>query len=227
MYFYDWTYLILIPGIIITMIAQMMVQNTFKKYAQVASRKGITARQLAEHLLHSEGVTNVPVEKCAGHLSDHYDPAQMVLRLSESTCDTTSVAALGVAAHECGHVLQHRDSYGPLMLRTVAAPVVNIGSNVAWPLFVLGLVLAWEPLLYGGILLFAAVVLFSLITLPVEFNASRRAIAALQNGGYLMDDEIDGARKVLNAAALTYVASAAMAILQLLRLLALANRRRD
>jgi Zn-dependent membrane protease YugP len=124
-------------------------------------------------------------------------------------------------------VLQHRDSYGPLMLRTVAAPVVNIGSNVAWPLFVLGLVLAWEPLLYGGILLFAAVVLFSLITLPVEFNASRRAIAALQNGGYLMDDEIDGVRKVLNAAALTYVASAAMAILQLLRLLALANRRRD
>ena len=227
MYFYDWTYVILIPGIIITMLAQMMVQNTFKKYAQVASRKGITARQLAEHLLAREGINNVPVEKCPGHLSDHYDPRNLVLRLSESTCDTTSVAALGVAAHECGHVLQHRDGYAPLSLRTLAAPVVSIGSNVAWPLFVLGLVLAWEPLLYTGILLFAAVVAFSVITLPVEFNASRRAIAALENGGYLTDDEIDGARKVLNAAALTYVASAAMAVLQLVRLLVLANRRRD
>lgn len=227
MYFYDWTYAILIPGIILTLIAQSMVQGTFNKYAKVASRRGITARQLAEHLLASEGVTNVEVERTRGHLSDHYDPSSLTLRLSDSTADSTSVAALGVAAHECGHVLQHRDGYGPLMLRTAAVPVVGWGSNLAWPLFLLGFVLSWQPLVNAGIILFGAVVAFSLITLPVEFNASRRAIAALSDGGYLDSDEITGAKKVLSAAAMTYVASAAMAILQMLRLLALANRRRD
>lgn len=227
MYFYDWTYAILIPGVILTLIAQSMVQGTFNKYAKVASRRGITARQLAEHLLHSEGVTNVEVERTRGHLSDHYDPSSLTLRLSDSTADSTSVAALGVAAHECGHVLQHRDGYGPLMLRTAAVPVVGWGSNLAWPLFLLGFVLSWQPLVNAGIILFGAVVAFSLITLPVEFNASRRAIAALSDGGYLDSDEITGAKKVLSAAAMTYVASAAMAILQMLRLLALANRRRD
>lgn len=227
MYFYDWTYAILIPGVILTLIAQSMVQGTFNKYAKVASRRGITARQLAEHLLHSEGVTNVAVERTGGHLSDHYDPSSLTLRLSDSTADSTSVAALGVAAHECGHVLQHRDGYGPLMLRTAAVPVVGWGSNLAWPLFLLGFVLSWQPLVNAGIILFGAVVAFSLITLPVEFNASRRAIAALSDGGYLDSDEITGAKKVLSAAAMTYVASAAMAILQMLRLLALANRRRD
>ena len=227
MYFYDWTYAILIPGIILTLIAQSMVQGTFNKYARVASRRGITARQLAEHLLASEGVTNVEVERTRGHLSDHYDPSSLTLRLSDSTADSTSVAALGVAAHECGHVLQHRDGYGPPMLRTAAVPVVGWGSNLAWPLFLLGFVLSWQPLVNAGIILFGAVVAFSLITLPVEFNASRRAIAALSDGGYLDNDEITGAKKVLSAAAMTYVASAAMAILQMLRLLALANRRRD
>ena len=227
MYFYDWTYAILIPGVILTLIAQSMVQGTFNKYAKVASRRGITARQLAEHLLASEGVTNVEVERTRGHLSDHYDPSSLTLRLSDSTADSTSVAALGVAAHECGHVLQHRDGYGPLMLRTAAVPVVGWGSNLAWPLFLLGFVLSWQPLVNAGIILFGAVVAFSLITLPVEFNASRRAIAALSDGGYLDNDEITGAKKVLSAAAMTYVASAAMAILQMLRLLALANRRRD
>lgn len=227
MYFYDWTYAILIPGVILTLIAQSMVQGTFNKYAKVASRRGITARQLAEHLLASEGVTNVEVERTRGHLSDHYDPSSLTLRLSDSTADSTSVAALGVAAHECGHVLQHRDGYGPLMLRTAAVPVVGWGSNLAWPLFLLGFVLSWQPLVNAGIILFGAVVAFSLITLPVEFNASRRAIAALSDGGYLDSDEITGAKKVLSAAAMTYVASAAMAILQMLRLLALANRRRD
>ena len=227
MYFYDWTYAMLIPGVILTRTAQSMVQGTFNKYAKVASRRGITARQLAEHLLHSEGVTNVEVERTRGHLSDHYDPSSLTLRLSDSTADSTSVAALGVAAHECGHVLQHRDGYGPLMLRTAAVPVVGWGSNLAWPLFLLGFVLSWQPLVNAGIILFGAVVAFSLITLPVEFNASRRAIAALSDGGYLDNDEITGAKKVLSAAAMTYVASAAMAILQMLRLLALANRRRD
>lgn len=227
MYFYDWTYAILIPGMILTLIAQAMVQGTFNKYAKVASRRGITARQLAEHLLHAEGVTNVAVERTRGHLSDHYDPSSLTLRLSDSTADSASVAALGVAAHECGHVLQHRDGYGPLMLRTAAVPVVNWGSNLAWPLFLLGFVLSWEPLVNIGIILFGAVVAFSLITLPVEFNASRRAIAALSQGGYLDGEEIAGAKKVLSAAAMTYVASAAMAILQMLRLIAMANRRRD
>lgn len=227
MFFYDWTYAILLPGVVLTLLAQLAVQSTFTRYSKVASRKGITARQLAENLLAREGVTNVPVERINGHLSDHYDPQGMVLRLSESTADSTSVAALGVAAHECGHVLQHRDGYGPLMLRTAAVPVVNIGSNLAWPLFLLGFVMSWEPLLNVGIILFAAVVLFSLVTLPVEFNASRRAMAALTGEGYLDADEAAGARKVLNAAALTYVAAAAMAVLQMVRLLALANRRRD
>ena len=225
MFYYDWTYVILIPGVILTLAAQLMVKSTFNSYAKVMSRKGITARQLAEHLLHSEGVTNVEVERTRGHLTDHYDPSSLTLRLSDSTADSASVAALGVAAHECGHVLQHRDGYGPLMLRTASVPVVNIGSNLAWPLFLLGFIMSWEPLLNVGIILFVAVVAFSLITLPVEFNASKRAIAALTAGGYLYEDEVTGARKVLNAAAMTYVASAAMAILQLLRLLALANSR--
>ena len=227
MFYYDWTYAILIPGIILTLIAQMTVQGTYSRYAKEMSRRGMTAKQLAEHLLHSQGVTNVAVERVGGHLTDHYDPSSLTLRLSDSTANSTSVAALGVAAHECGHVLQHRDGYGPLMLRTAAVPVVNIGSNLAWPVFLLGLVMSWEPLLNVGIILFAGVVLFSLITLPVELNASRRAIAVLNDGGYMDADELSGARKVLNAAALTYVASAAMAILQLLRLLALSNRRRD
>lgn len=227
MFYYDWTYAILIPGIILTLIAQMTVQGTYSRYAKEMSRRGMTAQQLAEHLLHSQGVTNVAVERVGGHLTDHYDPSSLTLRLSDSTANSTSVAALGVAAHECGHVLQHRDGYGPLMLRTAAVPVVNIGSNLAWPVFLLGLVMSWEPLLNVGIILFAGVVLFSLITLPVELNASRRAIAVLNDGGYMDADELSGARKVLNAAALTYVASAAMAILQLLRLLALSNRRRD
>lgn len=225
MFFYDWTYFILIPGVLLTLFAQMKVQGTYNRYAKVMSRKGITAQQLAEHLLHAEGVTNVAVERTRGHLTDHYDPSSLTLRLSDSTANSTSVAALGVAAHECGHVLQHRDGYGPLMLRTASVPVVNIGSNLAWPLFLLGFIMSWEPLLNIGIILFMAVVAFSLITLPVEFNASKRAVAALTSGGYLYDDEAEGARKVLNAAALTYVASAAMAILQLLRLLALSNSR--
>ena len=225
MFYYDWTYAILLPGILLTLIAQMMVQSTYSRYEKQLSRRGVTAQQLAEQLLHSQGVTNVAVERVGGRLTDHYDPSSLTLRLSDSTANSTSVAALGVAAHECGHVLQHRDGYGPLMLRTAAVPVVNIGSNLAWPIFLLGLAMSWEPLLNIGILLFAAVVLFSLITLPVELNASKRAIAVLSDGGYMDAEELSGARKVLNAAALTYVASAAMAILQLLRLLALSNRR--
>ena len=227
-FFYDWTYILLIPALILSMWAQFRVSSTFSRFSKVRASSGMTATQMAEQLLHAEGVYDVSVERTRGNLTDHYDPKNMVLRLSDSTANSTSVAALGVAAHEAGHVLQHRDGYAPLMLRTAAVPVVNIGSNLSWPLFVAGLIFSWEPLLYAGIALFALAVLFALITLPVEFNASKRALAALEANGYLQPgEEMRGARKVLSAAAMTYVASAFMAIMQLLRLLAIAGSRRD
>ena len=227
-FFYDWTYILLIPALILSMWAQFRVSSTFSRFSKVRASSGMTATQMAEQLLHAEGVYDVSVERTRGNLTDHYDPRNMVLRLSDSTANSTSVAALGVAAHEAGHVLQHRDGYAPLMLRTAAVPVVNIGSNLSWPLFLVGLIFSWEPLLYAGIALFALAVLFALITLPVEFNASKRALAALEANGYLQPgEEMCGARKVLSAAAMTYVASAFMAIMQLLRLLAIAGVRRD
>lgn len=227
-FFYDWTYILLIPALILSMWAQFRVSSTFSRFSKVRASSGMTATQMAEQLLHAEGVYDVSVERTRGNLTDHYDPKNMVLRLSDSTANSTSVAALGVAAHEAGHVLQHRDGYAPLMLRTAAVPVVNIGSNLSWPLFLVGLIVSWEPLVYAGIALFALAVLFALITLPVEFNASKRALAALETNGYLQPgEEMRGARKVLSAAAMTYVASAFMAIMQLLRLLAIAGVRRD
>lgn len=227
-FFYDWTYILLIPALILSMWAQFRVSSTFNRFSKVRASSGMTATQMAEQLLHAEGVYDVSVERTRGNLTDHYDPKNMVLRLSDSTANSTSVAALGVAAHEAGHVLQHRDGYAPLMLRTAAVPVVNIGSNLSWPLFLVGLIFSWEPLLYAGIALFALAVLFALITLPVEFNASKRALAALEANGYLQPgEEMRGAKKVLSAAAMTYVASAFMAIMQLLRLLAIAGVRRD
>lgn len=227
-FFYDWTYILLIPALILSMWAQFRVSSTFSRFSKVRASSGMTATQMAEQLLHAEGVYDVSVERTRGNLTDHYDPRNMVLRLSDSTANSTSVAALGVAAHEAGHVLQHRDGYAPLMLRTAAVPVVNIGSNLSWPLFLVGLIFSWEPLLYAGIALFALAVLFALITLPVEFNASKRALAALEANGYLQPgEEMRGAKKVLSAAAMTYVASAFMAIMQLLRLLAIAGVRRD
>lgn len=227
-FFYDWTYILLIPALILSMWAQFRVSSTFSRFSKVRASSGMTATQMAEQLLHAEGVYDVSVERTRGNLTDHYDPKNMVLRLSDSTANSTSVAALGVAAHEAGHVLQHRDGYAPLMLRTAAVPVVNIGSNLSWPLFLVGLIVSWEPLVYAGIALFALAVLFALITLPVEFNASKRALAALEANGYLQPgEEMRGARKVLSAAAMTYVASAFMAIMQLLRLLAIAGVRRD
>ena len=227
-FFYDWTYILLIPALILSMWAQFRVSSTFNRFSKVRASSGMTATQMAEQLLHAEGVYDVSVERTRGNLTDHYDPRNMVLRLSDSTANSTSVAALGVAAHEAGHVLQHRDGYAPLMLRTAAVPVVNIGSNLSWPLFLVGLIFSWDPLLYAGIALFALAVLFALITLPVEFNASKRALAALEANGYLQPgEEMRGAKKVLSAAAMTYVASAFMAIMQLLRLLAIAGARRD
>ena len=227
MLFYDWTYIIIFPALILSLLAQALVSGTFSKYSKVLSRRGITARQLAQALLHSEGVDDVAVERVGGKLTDHYDPKAMVLRLSDSTADSASVAALGVAAHECGHVLQHRDGYAPLMLRTAAVPIVNFGSTAATPLFVLGLVFSWQPLVYVGIALFSLSVIFALITLPVEFDASRRAVRMLTEGGYVTEEERSGVKAVLNAAALTYVASAVTSLLSLLRLLIIARRNDD
>ena len=167
------------------------------------------------------------IETVAGNLSDHYDPSTRTLRLSQGVANSTSLASLGVAAHETGHALQHRDSYAPLVLRTAVVPTVNIGSNLSWPLVLLGMLFSWQPLIDIGILLFSLTVIFTLITLPVEFNASKRAMTALEAGGYMTQAELPGAKSVLSAAAMTYVAAALTAVLQLLRLLALTGRRRD
>ena len=227
-FFYDWTWMLLIPALLVSLWAQMRVSSTFSKYSKVRSGAGVSAAQMAERMLHGEDIHDVAIERVRGNLTDHYDPKHLVLRLSDSTANSDSVAALGVAAHECGHVLQHRDGYAPLMLRNAVVPVANIGSSLSWPLFLLGFIFSWRPLLLAGIILFSAAVFFTLITLPVEFNASRRALGVLESEGVLSPgEELDGARRVLSAAALTYVASALSAILQLLRLLVLSNRNRD
>ncbi len=227
MFFYDWTMLLLIPGILLSMWAQSRVKSTYAKYSRVGAACRMTGAQVAEHILHSEGVYDVAIETVAGNLTDHYDPSSRTLRLSQGVANSTSLAALGVAAHETGHALQHRDAYGPLVLRSASVTTVNIGSNLSWPLVLAGILFSWDPLINIGILLFSLTVFFSLITLPVEFNASSRAMTALAGGGYLTRDEQDGAKSVLSAAAMTYVAAALTAILQLLRLLMLTSRHRD
>ena len=224
MFYYDWTMLLVIPGLLLGLWAQFRVQSTFSKYGSVLSSNGQSADRVARLLLNHAGCDAVDIEQTSGSLTDHYDPRTNVLRLSSSVVGSTSVAAIGVAAHECGHAMQQRESYGPLKLRSMLVPVVNFGSNLYFPIFFLGLLLSWEPLVYVGIACFSLTLLFSLVTLPVEFNASSRAIAALREGGYLTGEELNGARKVLNAAALTYVASAISSMLQLLRLLVIARR---
>jgi len=227
-FYFDPTIFLVLPGLLLAMWAQARVKGSFAKYSRVGSRGGLTGQEVARRMLQSEGIYDVAVEVVGGDLTDHYDPRSRVLRLSQGVANSSSLAAVGVAAHETGHALQHRDGYAPLALRSAAVPAANIGSNLSWPLFLVGLIFSWEPLIYAGIALFSLAVLFSLITLPVEFNASGRAVAALESGGYLSGDELTGARKVLSAAALTYVAAALTAILQLVRLLLLSNsRRRD
>ena len=226
-FYYDWTMIFLIPGILITFWAQMRVNSAYSKYSRVHARCGMTGAEVARTMLEREGIYDVNIEIVGGKLTDHYDPSSRTLRLSQGVANSTSLASLGVAAHETGHALQHRDSYGPLVLRTAVVPTVNIGSSLSWPLVLLGMLFSWNPLIDLGILLFSLTVLFALITLPVEFNASRRAVAALENGGFMTQDELPGAKSVLNAAAMTYVAAALTAVLQLLRLLALTGRRRD
>lgn len=229
--FFDPTMLIIIPAMILAVFAQAKVSSTFNKYSSLMSRRGYTGADVARQLLLSAGITDVAVEKIKGSLTDHYDPKSKVLRLSESVFDSKSVAALGVAAHETGHAIQHRESYFPLTFRTAIFPVVNIGSKLSMPLIILGLVLGYfnfgNMILFAGIILFSLVVFFQIVTLPVEFNASSRALKLLGQYNYLSSDEIKPAKKVLSAAALTYVAAAAVSITQLLRLLVIFGRRND
>ena len=233
-YGYDWTYLVLVlPFIIISLIASSNVNNTFKKYSKQRSRRQITGAQAAQRVLFNNGVTNVRIERVSGNLTDHYDPKTNVIRLSDSVYDSTSTAAIGVACHEAGHAVQYATGYGPIKTRTAIFPVVNIGSKLALPLILLGLVFTGlgyysSTIIDIGIACFGLTFLFQLITLPVEFNASNRALRAIENANILYNDEIDGARKTLSAAALTYVAAAAASLAQLLRLIILfSGRNRD
>ena len=221
----DWTYLLVIAGLILSMMASAHVKSTFNKYSRVRSMCGMTGAMAARKVLELSGIYDVKIEHISGNLTDHYDPRTKTLRLSDSTYSSNSVAAVCVAAHECGHAVQHQKSYGPLVLRSTLVPAANFGSTLAWPVFVAGLVFSMKPLLTAGIVLFSLAVLFQLVTLPVEFNASTRALKILENGHVLGDTELAAGKKVLTAAALTYVASLASSILQLLRLIILAGGR--
>jgi Zn-dependent membrane protease YugP len=223
---FDWTMILLVPALVLSIYAQYKVSSTFNKYSKVASGRGLTGAQAARRLLDSAGLRHVDIEMVGGRLSDHYDPRSKVLRLSQDVGGSSSLAALGVAAHEAGHAMQDASGYAPMRVRAGLVPVANIGSTLGIVLFMVGLFMGGSDLLINlGIVLFSAAVLFTLVTLPVEFNASNRAMGLLTNQGVLVSTEIDGARKVLNAAALTYVAAALMAILQLVRLVLISRDR--
>ena len=227
-YGFDWTYLLIIAGLVLSMIASATVKSTFNKYSAMRSMSGMTGAMAAQRVLQYAGITDVRIERVSGSLTDHYDPRNKVLRLSDSTYGSNSVAAVCVAAHECGHAIQHQVNYGPLVLRSTLVPAANFGSQLAWPVFFMGLIFSMSALTTLGIVLFSLAVVFQLVTLPVEFNASSRAMRVLETSGILGSTELGAGRKVLNAAALTYVASLAASILQLLRLIILAGgRKRD
>ena len=228
--FYDPTYILVMIGVVICLLASAKMNSTFSKYSRVRSHSGMTGKEAAEALLHREGIYDVRVDYVAGNLTDHYDPRSKVLRLSDATYQQTSVAAIGVAAHECGHAIQHARGYAPLSIRSALVPVANFGSSIAWPLIIIGLIMNSQTsqlFLNLGVIAFSMAVLFQIVTLPVELNASRRALKILGNTGMLYPDEVRETRKVLTAAALTYIAGAASAILQLLRLIMISNSRRD
>ncbi|NLZ93779.1 MAG: zinc metallopeptidase [Firmicutes bacterium] len=225
--FYDTTWFIILPALFFTMWAQSRVQSTYHRYARVYARSGMTGAQVARRLLDEAGLYDIPVQQVHGHLADHFDPRARVIRLSAGVYQSTSLAALGIAAHETGHALQHAEGYIPLAFRNNIFPLANIGSRAAFPLFFIGLFFGGlHQLMTVGIFLFAFAVLFQLVTLPVEYNASSRAIALLAGRGFLAPDEVQPAKEVLNAAALTYLAAAAVSITQLIRLLILRDRRR-
>lgn len=224
-YYYDVTYLLVIIGAVLSMIASAQVNGAFNRYSKVRSMSGMTGAQTARRILDQNGLYNVKIEHISGNLTDHYDPRSKVLRLSDSTYSNTSVAAVGVAAHECGHAVQDNEGYEPLRIRSKMAPAANFGSRFGLPIFMMGLIFgANEVLMQIGIWVFLLAVLFQLITLPVEFDASKRALAMLTDYGILGSAEVEGSRKVLRAAAMTYVAAAASALLNLLRLVLLSKR---
>ena len=232
--FFDWTYVVIVmPFVVLSLIASASVNSTFKKYSKVYSRRGITGAQAAERVLRSNGVYGVGIQQVAGNLTDHYDPKTNVIRLSDSVYNSTSTAAIGVACHEAGHAVQYAQNYGPIKLRSAIIPVTNIGSKLAMPLILIGLLLtASEQMsfifVYLGIACFGLSLVFQLVTLPVEFNASRRAMQAIEYGEILTQEERKGARKTLTAAAMTYVAATAVSLAQLLRLiLVFGGRRRN
>jgi len=226
-YGYDPTYILVLIAFALSLFASFGVKRTYSKYEKVRSTRGYTAADVARAILDRNGLQHIRIERVGGNLTDHFDPRTNVVRLSDSTFGSSSVAAIGVAAHECGHAIQHATGYAPIKIRNSIVPVVNIGSTISMPLFVIGLFLGHYGLSLAGVILFSLVLVFQLITLPVEFNASTRAIKILDGGNMLFDEELTGAKKVLTAAALTYVAGVASTALQLLRLLLILNRRRD
>ena len=227
-FYMDWTYILVLIGAIISMIASARVSSTFHKYARERSISGMTGAQAAETILHNNGIYDVRVEHVRGDLTDHYDPRTTTVRLSDSVYGSTSVAAIGVAAHECGHVMQHDENYAPLRVRTMLVPAANIGSQLGIPIILLGILFGGSSLLVNiGIWVFSLAVLFQIVTLPVEFDASRRALVCIEQYGIVTREEQAKSAKVLRAAALTYVAAAAASVLQLLRLILLFGNRRD
>jgi Zn-dependent membrane protease YugP len=227
MFFWDPTYFIVLPAIILALYAQIRVQSAYARYSQVRTQRGLTGAEVAAEILRRTGLANVQVERTEGFLSDHYDPRTRVLRLSPGVYEGDSVASVGVAAHETGHAIQHAQAYAPLALRSAIVPVTQFGSWLAWPIFLLGFFFHSGTFMQLGIFIFSGVVAFTLITLPVEFNASSRAMHILQAEGLVTSDELRGVRAVLGAAALTYVAAAATAVLELVRLLLLYGMRRE
>ena len=234
-YGFDWTYLVIVlPCLILSMLASSSVNSTFNKYAKVNSIRRLTGADAAQRVLSANGVRGVRIERVSGNLTDHYDPKTNVIRLSDSVYGSTSVAAIGVAAHEAGHAVQYAQNYGPIKVRAAIIPITNLGSKLAMPLILAGILLSFlgtfsNTLVYLGILAFSLSIVFQLVTLPVEFNASRRAMEAIETAGLLTHEEQQGARKTLKAAAMTYVAATAVAVAQVVRLLVLfgGRRRRD
>ena len=221
-YYWDPTYILVLIGALLSVGASALVNRTFNRYSSVYARSGLTGAQAAQKLLHSQGIYDVAIQRVSGKLTDHYDPRNKTLNLSDAVYASTSVAAVGVAAHECGHAIQHARGYAPLSFRSALVPVANIGSQLSWLFIILGIFFGGShTLILIGILMFSAAVLFQLVTLPVEFNASGRALKLLSETGILQKDEVSDTRKVLSAAALTYVAAATTAVLQVLRLLRL------
>ena len=225
--YYDWTWILVIPGLVLGLWAQMRVSRAYEKYAKITTRQGVSADQVARDILSRSGNGTISVNSISGNLTDNFDPRDRVVRLSDGVYGCKSIAAIGIAAHECGHAIQAGSEYGLFMLRSAIVPVVNIGSKLYFPIFMAGMIFSWEPLMDAGILCFGLIFLFSLVTLPVELNASKRAVAVLQEGGYVTGEEIKGVKAVLSAAAWTYVASAVSSLFQMLRLMLISRNRRD